>query len=431
MRTKLILFLPLLWILIGCSDSDSATLNISNSTFNDISASGETLKIEITCDASWTATSNKQWCIFNNSKGEGNGELIISVNANLESTPRSTIITIISHKISKTIQITQKGSTNTAEEYHYNLPVIFHVLYKDKNEPLQYVNHNRLKDILNTVNQLYKDATKSVDMNLTFTLATEDPNNKALSTPGVEYKEWPENYPIDCEAFMKDNSHKYVDYLWDPNKYINIMVYNFVSDPNSNSTILGISHLPFTTSGKNFLEGLNTTQYAYMEKKNLQFPYCVSINSLFINEPSDAGYSKADIRVTLAHELGHYLGLHHVFSEGESGIIDDCIDSDYCKDTPSYNKVRYDKWLRELPKGSYPLSVLAQRESCNAATPSFISYNIMDYAYSFSNSFTPDQRKRIRHVLSYSPLIPGPKKGDTSTRAVANGPLDLPILIMK
>lgn len=54
MRTKLILFLPLLWILIGCSDSDSATLNISNSTFNDISASGETLKIEITCDASWT-----------------------------------------------------------------------------------------------------------------------------------------------------------------------------------------------------------------------------------------------------------------------------------------------------------------------------------------------------------------------------------------
>ena len=40
MRTKLILFLPLLWILIGCSDSDSATLNISNSTFNDISASG-------------------------------------------------------------------------------------------------------------------------------------------------------------------------------------------------------------------------------------------------------------------------------------------------------------------------------------------------------------------------------------------------------
>ena len=145
------------------------------------------------------------------------------------------------------------------------------MLYKDKNEPLQYVNHNRLKDILNTVNQLYKDATKSVDMNLTFTLATEDPNNKALSTPGVEYKEWPENYPIDCEAFMKDNSHKYVDYLWDPNKYINIMVYNFVSDPNSNSTILGISHLPFTTSGKNFLEGLNTTQYAYMERRIYNF----------------------------------------------------------------------------------------------------------------------------------------------------------------
>ena len=36
----------------------------------------------------------------------------------------------------------------------------------------------------------------------------------------------------------------------------------------------------------------------------------------------------------------------------------------------------------------------------------FISYNIMDYAISYSNQFTQNQRERIRHVLSYSPLIP-------------------------
>lgn len=45
MKTKLIFFLPLLWILIGCDDSDSATLNISESKFDNISASSESLTI--------------------------------------------------------------------------------------------------------------------------------------------------------------------------------------------------------------------------------------------------------------------------------------------------------------------------------------------------------------------------------------------------
>lgn len=424
MKTKLIFLLPLLWILIGCDDSDSATLNISESKFDNISASGESLTIDITCSSSWTVTSNKQWCIPSTQKGKNDGKLILTINANLESSPRTATVTIISHKVSKTIQITQKGSTNTAEEYHYELPVIFHVLYKDKNDPLQYVSQSRLSNILNTVNNLYKNATKSVDMNLTFTLATKSPNNEVLPAPGVEYKEWPDNYPIDCEVFMNDNSGKYVDYLWDPNQYINIMIYNFASDPNSNSTILGISHLPFSTINNNFLEGLNSTQYTHLEKNNLKFPYCVSINSLFINEQSGIYYSNADVRVTLAHELGHYLGLRHVFSEEESGGL-----LDECKDTPSYNKIEYDNWLNELPGTSYELEYLCQRNNCQDIK--FISKNIMDYSYSYSNQFTQNQRERIRHVLSYSPLIPGPKKGDIDTRALNEGPLDLPIRTIK
>lgn len=61
----------------------------------------------------------------------------------------------------------------------------------------------------------------------------------------------------------------------------------------------------------------------------------------------------------------------------------------------------------------------------------FTSHNIMDYAYSYSDQFSHDQRNRIRHVLTYSPLIPGPKKGQTQTRTAAEGPLDLPILIRR
>lgn len=79
-------------------------------------------------------------------------------------------------------------------------------------------------------------------MNLTFTLAETNPDGETLPDPGVEYVQWTESYPIDCNTFMQDDSKKYVKFIWDPNRYINVMVYNFTTDE-SNSTILGISHL--------------------------------------------------------------------------------------------------------------------------------------------------------------------------------------------
>ena len=89
--------------------------------------------------------------------------------ANLDEAERNMTVVVTSGGIKKTISISQQGRSTTAGEYHYNLPVIFHVLYKDKNNPLQYVKQDRLAKILDTVNKLYKDKTKSVDMNLTFT----------------------------------------------------------------------------------------------------------------------------------------------------------------------------------------------------------------------------------------------------------------------
>ena len=430
MKTRLIFLLPLLWILIGCDDSDSATLNISESKFDNISASGESLTIDITCSSSWTVNSNKQWCITNTQKGENDGKLILTINANLESSSRTATVTIISHKVSKTIQITQNGSTNTAEEYHYQLPVIFHVFYKDANDPLQKVSSSRLSAILDKVNSLYKNKKNSVDMNLTFTLATTDKNGATLPNPGVEYIQWPESYPIDCDDFMNDESGKYVKYLWDPNSYINIMVYNFYSDPNFNFVTLGIAHIPFSTTGNNYLEGLSETKNSHLTLANLKFPLCVSINSLYINEESTpTEYTTLDVTVTLAHELGHYLGLHHVFAETTNGT---CEDTDYCKDTKSYNKQEYDSYcdyIYENEEAKYTFENLVKRTGCDGIE--FISYNIMDYAISYSNQFTQNQRERIRHVLSYSPLIPGPKKGDINTRALNEGPLDLPIRTIK
>lgn len=336
------------FILYGCEDNEADYLELSESSFGNVSGDGATLTVNITSDVEWQVSKTAQWCSITPGKGSGNQTLTLQIEANPDSKERRVTVTVASPSIqvSRKIEITQAAGYTPIEQHHYKLPVVFHVLYHDKSDPEQYVRQSRLSEILNTVNRLYKNSTQSVDMNLTFTLATVNPDGEAMEQPGVEYIAWPENYPIDCDVFMNDDISEatgkgYVRYLWDPNRYINIMVYNFANDPNSNTTTLGISHLPFTVKGANSLAGLSEINVSHLELENLSFPYCVSINSLFINEESTGNtYNTADITVTLAHELGHYLGLHHVFSETENE--NSCEDTDYCADTPTYNKKAYD-----------------------------------------------------------------------------------------
>ena len=53
------------------------------------------------------------------------------------------------------------------------------------------------------------------------------------------------------------------------------------------------------------------------------------INSTPSNE-SKKIYSSTDIVATIAHELAHYLGLFHTFSESDDEGLNTCMDTDYC-----------------------------------------------------------------------------------------------------
>lgn len=241
-----------------------------------------------------------------------------------------------------------------------------------------------------------------------------------LAVPGVEYLQRDE-YEIDCEVFMTDNSGKYAALLWDPNRYINVFMYQFASGETADGVTLGISHFPYTPIDA-YLEGTNLTNYPYITLSNLMYPYSISLNSKCAYE--------SYILMTLSHELGHYLGLRHVFSEGDSESV--CIDSDYCEDTPSYNRedyLRYMAWAGGNLSPEEYVAVRVLREGCSGEQ--FVSVNVMDYNYGDQNRFTDDQRSRVRHILRNSPLIPTERNARIQRSMLHDGPIDLPIVTMK
>ena len=352
----------------------------------------------------------------------------------------------------------------TGDDYVYHLPVIFHVFYDDPYNKSQYIEYIRLKEILNNVNELFQgdvynvnlDTTASENVHVVFELAQKDANGKTLSTPGVEYIKV-SNSTFDCEQFMKDKNK--AQYSWNQNDYINVMVYTFKKTSNDSET-LGISNLPYQVKGYPEIEGLaNGKNYPLSKPGN--FPYCVSLNAAYIDKDFEGSryttdknkkgckYYVYDPNATLAHELGHYLGLFHDFSEvkdkkGNSEPANNENDTDYCTDTPSYNRVEYAKWLNDYTKqketeaaalGKNPeftMQELAKRS--NRDRQEWQADNLMDYSVCYSMRFTPEQVHRMRQVLYYSPLIPGPKKVRPTTRALSELPTEegeLPIVLAK
>ena len=133
------------------------------------------------------------------------------------------------------------------------------------------------------------------------------------------------------------------------------------------------------------MPGLEQGQVYYSQIPN--FPWGIVLNNTHIYED--------DFYKTLAHELGHYLGLFHVFSEKG------CDETDYCDDTENYDRTAYTEWLSTF-QGDPNDPELFNRTNCETG-----------------------ESARVRHVLENSPLIPGPKN-ITVTKGL--GETDLPVI---
>ena len=102
----------ILLVLIGfssCEDSTSdATLELSQSTFENISSDGATLTVNITSSDSWTAASSSTACNPVPNQGTSNQSLSIVVEANLDEAERNMTVVVTSGGIKKTITLASK-----------------------------------------------------------------------------------------------------------------------------------------------------------------------------------------------------------------------------------------------------------------------------------------------------------------------------------
>ena len=413
---KLLAVIGFLVLLIGCGGDDAGSggnsggVTIIGGESLTFGSSVTSHEIQLSGSVSWSAKSDdncKNWCYpF---KASGNSDkIVLWVSPNITNKARSGKVTVQLGGKKQEISVSQPAFTGDLDTYDYHLPVVFHVMYHNKSDKKQNPDKSQFTKILDAVNKLYA----ANNMHIVFEMAKYDDDGEELEEPGiirkkVDFKEY------DPHEFLKDED--YAEDVQNLKKFINIFVFCFAQSSDE-STTLGLTTLPIVPTAYP-LEYLVDTdaanEYAY-----LTTPYGVCINNEAIDEWQDEKtVNPKYIVATVAHEIGHYIGLLHTFSEIE------CEEDDGCEDTPISDYNNYIEYItdyiakQQAAGKKITIEEVAKRTDCKTGEE-FIADNILDYAYTIGDVFTADQKKRTRHVLKYGALTPGPKLIDYNTTGI-------------
>lgn len=423
-----ILGLCIAGLLASCSEKEeTASLHVSATEFTwDATVREQTLTVAT--PTNWTLKSDVNWCAARKSSGSSGTQVSLWVSPNLTAQQRSGTLTISSGGAVKFVKITQPAYMGNVDDYEYVLPIVFHVFYKDEADEQQNVRKDWLPSLIAKVNTLYRNN----GIGVAFEMATYDQDGELLEEPGVMRHKV--NFDdFNPQQFLNGTGEAQAcsEYEQHLRRFINIYLFRFSDDAiDSGGRTLGVSNMPLTTTAHplDSLTAVPTIEnYTHMET-----PWGVCINNEYIYTVSDSrSYNPADVSVTLAHELGHYLGLLHTFS------IQECLYDDACSDTPNcdYNAYReqvnaiIEDYTRRFGSGyAFSLDQLALRQSCQDVSYSYVATNVMDYVYSYCNQLTSQQRARIRYVLNYVPMVPGPKLVDYGVKTTRSAMQVRPVL---
>jgi hypothetical protein len=285
----------------------------------------------------------------------------------------------------------------------YDIPVVFHVIYGASQAPFN-LPDSVLINQLAVLNQAYRKQhgdtanTRAIfkplsgDAEIQFHLATLDPQGNPTTgiTRTVSSRRYfgDENGDIDSLERIKKTAEGGKD-PWPTKRYLNIWIAN-LSDSVGEIGVLGYAIPPLNPIPANWPAGADQDLLTLTDGVVLQTHAVGSNNSL---SPALQGlYTKGRCAV---HEVGHYLGLMHIFGSNGGGTGScGAMADDGINDTPEQSQISF-------TNSGCPS---ATKNTCGAVTPGDLPdmwENYMDYCRDACQTmFTFNQIDLIRGVMA-------------------------------
>ena len=215
--------------------------------------------------------------------------------------------------------------------------------------------------------------TVGADTQIQFELAKQDPNGNptnGIDRVNLHQASWSDE---EIDGIVKPKTY------WNPTQYMNMWSVNF-----SDNTLLGYAQFPNGSSLSGIANNNGAANTDGVVSNYNVFGSKQTNSSFLLNNPYHLGR-------TMTHEVGHFLGLRHIWGDGsgdEAANTKDCAASDYCADTPQAGWEHYDCGVFD---------------TCTTKPGNDMPENYMDYTPdSCMNIFTADQATRITTVMTNS-----------------------------
>ena len=224
------------------------------------------------------------------------------------------------------------------------------------------------------------------DVEIEFALAKKDPSGvltNGIDRVNLEQANWSTD---DIDTMVKPLT------IWNPDKYLNIWVVKFAIN-----SLLGYAQFPSNST----LAGINANEGpAKTDGVVIGYKFFGSL-SYFPAGTYGAPYDKGR---TASHEVGHWLGLRHIWGDPDVGV-EGCSVDDFCVDTPNARQPNY----------GCPTTT----DSCKPSPGLDMIENYMDYTDdTCMNIFTADQKNRMITVMNNSVRRASLKTSDALTPGI-------------
>ncbi len=282
--------------------------------------------------------------------------------------------------------LVEKAKANKSQNGNIiTIPVVVHVIHSGQNlGSYPNITDAQVVSQIAVLNNDYRKAvgtpgynTNAVgaDVEIQFAMAKVDPNGNP--TNGIDRV----NLCRSGWTMAAIDDYVKPETIWDTTKYLNMWTVAFEG---ADESTLGYAQFP-SNSG---LGGLNTN--GGLATTDGVVAAAGAFGSSTYNDGTFLLYTGYDKGRTMTHEVGHWLGLRHIWGDSASCVVN-ATDSnnDYCLDTPAAADANYN---------------CVTIDSCPADAGNDMIENYMDYTPdACMNIFTLNQKTRMRAVMDNSP----------------------------